>query len=797
MSGCGLLRRFLLASGIVCTAVAGFAQAPKLQLSSSALVFPCVANGPAPPAQLLTALAADGSFVDVKPLVDGGTAGSPAPSWLTVTPSLATTPAEIRVSVDPTGLAPGMFSARIQLTDRQGQSLSAPVPVSVQVTTGSPQLDVSPAVVKLSGAIEQGNLQQEVLVRNTGPGAIAPVSVTIESGYPWLSAVVAPCDSVCAISVRAGIATLTPGTHNGLLRIKSAQGTQDVPVSLFAADHGPFLQLSAAGVQFYGEEDSGLVDTRTISVRNLGDSPAAWTASVVDGQQWLSVSPATGVTAAQGTTDLTITMNEGIMGARTYGGLIRISSKDGSFGSLDVPIILRLDSLGSPAAPLLSMGGLVFQLPSGAEGIQLPLTLAVASPNSINYQASQESASWLSVSPTRGQVAALTPAPLSVVAASIGLQPGFYSGRITFSVGTQSVRTLNAGFSVTGAGVSTCQPQLLYLTQTGIPDNFATRTGFPTPLAAVLVDDCGNFISNALVSATFSNSDPGIGLEPIGNGHYIGTWIPAQASDSLPGGAVNVSLRAFAPPLPSAATDVIGAVASDIAPATNTGGVVNNLNAQSGAPVAPGAIVQIYGSEFGTAITPGTITDGHLSTTLGGVSVAIGGTDAPLYYSSTGQINAQVPVELSANQQYQVVVKVNGLYSNPETINTAAAQPGLAVLADNSVIAQDVNYNLITANHPAHAGDVIILYLTGMGATNPLVPSGVPAPSSPLAQAVIQPQVTIDGSPAQVLFAGLSPGSVGLYQIDVKIPAGARTGDLPLVVKQGSVASNTAILGVR
>jgi uncharacterized protein (TIGR03437 family) len=156
-----------------------------------------------------------------------------------------------------------------------------------------------------------------------------------------------------------------------------------------------------------------------------------------------------------------------------------------------------------------------------------------------------------------------------------------------------------------------------------------------------------------------------------------------------------------------------------------------------------------------------------------------------------------VPSELQANRQYQVIVNTGGVYSKPEPINTIAAQPVLAAFADGKIIAQDVNYNLINAQNPAHAGDVITLYLTGMGATTPPVATGTLAPGSPLATTAVQPQVSIDTASADILFSGLTPGGVGLYQINIRIPAGIRTGDLQLVVSQNGIASNTAVVPVR
>jgi uncharacterized protein (TIGR03437 family) len=81
-----------------------------------------------------------------------------------------------------------------------------------------------------------------------------------------------------------------------------------------------------------------------------------------------------------------------------------------------------------------------------------------------------------------------------------------------------------------------------------------------------------------------------------------------------------------------------------------------------------------------------------------------------------------------------------------------------------------------------------------MGATKPAVASGQPSPSNPPAKAVIQPIVTVDGVKAKVPFAGLTPGGVGLYQIDLTVPTTARNGDLDLVVTQNGVAGNATKL---
>jgi uncharacterized protein (TIGR03437 family) len=97
------------------------------------------------------------------------------------------------------------------------------------------------------------------------------------------------------------------------------------------------------------------------------------------------------------------------------------------------------------------------------------------------------------------------------------------------------------------------------------------------------------------------------------------------------------------------------------------------------------------------------------------------------------------------------------------------------------------NNQLVTPSNPLHANDIITIYLTGMGATTPAVDAGLGAPFNPLALAAVPPTLTLGGHPMNVTYAGLSPGSVGLYQINAAVPYGAPQGlSIPLVIDQGS-----------
>jgi uncharacterized protein (TIGR03437 family) len=102
---------------------------------------------------------------------------------------------------------------------------------------------------------------------------------------------------------------------------------------------------------------------------------------------------------------------------------------------------------------------------------------------------------------------------------------------------------------------------------------------------------------------------------------------------------------------------------------------------------------------------------------------------------------------------------------------------------------------LITSTSPARPNEFVILYLAGMGPTVPAVSTGE---KSPLPPAVVTPPPTVmlDSKPVQVAFAGLSPGIIGVYQINMIVPSDARTGALQLQVFQGAVIANTSLLPV-
>jgi minor extracellular serine protease Vpr len=232
-------------------------------------------------------------------------------------------------------------------------------------------------------------------------------------------------------------------------------------------------------------------------------------------------------------------------------------------------------------------------------------------------------------------------------------------------------------------------------------------------------------------------------------------------------------------------------------PRISAGEVVNAGSLLSEA-ASVGSIVSIFGE--GLADDTGSASAFPLPTSMAGAQVMIGGFAAPLFFVSSTQINAQVPWELVGETQAVVTATVDGQTSAPETVQIAPFGPGIFSVngqgAGQGAIL-DPSYRLVDSSNPATAGATVIqIYCTGLGAVTNQPPSGSPAASSPLS-VTAPPAVTIGGAPAPVLFSGLAPGFVGLYQVNAQVPAGAPSGNaIPVVISVGGVASNTVTIAV-
>lgn len=233
-------------------------------------------------------------------------------------------------------------------------------------------------------------------------------------------------------------------------------------------------------------------------------------------------------------------------------------------------------------------------------------------------------------------------------------------------------------------------------------------------------------------------------------------------------------------------------------PKINTGGVVND--ASYTAPVAPGSIAAVFGDFFLTAGSSDT--NLPLVASLQDLSFQFGVTAAPLYFVSGGQVNLQVPWELAGQSTASLTATLSGTSGAAQTVTVAPFAPAIFTLNSQGSgpgAILDASYNLVSSTNPATAGTTtILIYCTGLGAVTNQPATGAAAPSSPFAETTTTPTVTIGGVTASVSFSGLAPGYVGLYQVNVPVPAGVAAGTtVPVVISIGGVTSNTATIVVQ
>jgi len=293
--------------------------------------------------------------------------------------------------------------------------------------------------------------------------------------------------------------------------------------------------------------------------------------------------------------------------------------------------------------------------------------------------------------------------------------------------------------------------------------------------------DFGALCNGCKVVATPAGSTAG---QPLAVSSWNNQSIAAQLPAGL-SGMVTISVLA------TTGNDAINImVAPQGTPAPAITSVLNGGSFQSG--IAPATWLSIFGSNLAQTTYAWQASDfvnGQLPTSLKGVSVTIDGIAAYVEYVSPTQINVLAPDDAKTGS-VQVQVTVSSEQSNTLTAQEQQFSPSFfTVGGGSSVAAVHANYTLVSASQPAAPGEVIVLYGTGFGPTNP---------SSPTAQLVTtaaelanQVQITIGGVTTSVAYAGLV--EAGLYQFNVTVPATLPSGSASVVASIGGVQTQSGV----
>jgi minor extracellular serine protease Vpr len=383
-------------------------------------------------------------------------------------------------------------------------------------------------------------------------------------------------------------------------------------------------------------------------------------------------------------------------------------------------------------------------------------------------------------------------------------QSGTVTARLTGK--TPAAGSYEGVIAVTGGAVPLRIPYL-YLVGNGVPAivypienaGFVGNAGEPVPdlyIGLKVLDKFGVPVANTpvLFKAT-------VGGGSINAGTYTTDSLGIAEAEAQLGSSVGD--QEFTGTAGNIA--VVFAGRSRTPPAINDNGITDGASFRTDVGIAPGSYITIKGAGF-AEIARGFST-GYLPLSLSTVSVSFdtaNNTSLPghLSYVSPGQVNVQVPWELAGQTSAQVKVSL-GIFSTAlYTVQIKSYTPGFFEYQESAsgpslIAALDTSYKLLGSSNPARRGSVVQLYANGLGPVSNTPPSGEVATATPLSDCQSPPTLTIGGRPAPVGFCGLTPGTVGLYQLNVTVPADAPTGAQSVIMTQQGVTAKTSNLYVQ
>jgi uncharacterized protein (TIGR03437 family) len=249
-----------------------------------------------------------------------------------------------------------------------------------------------------------------------------------------------------------------------------------------------------------------------------------------------------------------------------------------------------------------------------------------------------------------------------------------------------------------------------------------------------------------------------------------------------------------------------------LAPRINDGGVVNGASFAAGGALAPGSIVSIFGVDLAAGTEQAA--ELPLPTTLNGSTLRFNGSPngsiaAPQFYQSPTQMNAQIPWELAGQAEATLQAEAAGATSAGIAVALTTHRPGLfsltqtgagqgaILISGTGLLAAAANAFPGAASRPVRRGEFVEAYATGLGPVTNRPATGGPASATNISHTATAATATIGGEAARVTFAGLAPGFVGLYQVNMEVPQNAPGGAaVAVLVRIGGVDSNAVTIAV-
>lgn len=534
---------------------------------------------------------------------------------------------------------------------------------------------------------------------------------------------------------------------------------------------------------------------QTVQAYNAGDGTLA--PSVSSSVSWIT--PSVGAAGACPATvpaasciPLILALNTASLAASAtaYTGIVTVTAP----GAVDAPQTITVTVLiGGAVPPSVD----VYVAPGSI--VNVPFSTSSYLTGKVT---TQDGAPWLSLLLSgAGSVQFTYPYTISLTPQSSNTAGNTYTGSIVTSGSTFAPdnKTIPVTMRVT------TQP-IAQASATQVTEQLAV--GAPVGYAAVTLSNPGQG-TLAISGVTASGS----GLTATSSGTTVLlAFDPTGLSANTYTGSVSIASNAVNSPTVIPVTFQVVAAG---APTVFYHGVVDDaVFGGSGFTVTQGDVMALFGQQLSFA-TPTSGPAPPLATQIGGAQVLVNGQPVPMYFSSYGQINFQMPVDASTGTALVQVV-TNSQTSNTVSVNVGSRAPrlllltgGYGAIVDSS---QGNGYNVLPLpstitfpgfiSKPASPGDVLTIYAIGLGPTSPSVATGQAAPAAePLARLTVTPTVVFgvsrNGLGVQVSatpqFAGLSPNFAGLYQMNVAIPQNCPSGTVQVSVTFPDSTSSNAV----
>ncbi len=304
-----------------------------------------------------------------------------------------------------------------------------------------------------------------------------------------------------------------------------------------------------------------------------------------------------------------------------------------------------------------------------------------------------------------------------------------------------------------------------------------------------------NFISSTVVRWNGQNRPTTV----VDSGHLT-VQIPASDLATLGRASVLAFTPAAGGGASNSTTFLIGG-----APQSTAKSAVSAANPLGGNNLGLRSIASVFGLNLAPSTAVANLAP-PLPATLNGTTLTMenGAQTIPLFFVSANQVNFQVPFITTGPQQLtitqgtqSVTIPVTLVSYAPALFSTNSQGSGQAatIIANTAIVAAPAG--TFPGSRPAQIGEYVSIYATGLGDVSNRPALGTASPGSPLAQTLTTPTVMIGGVKASVIFSGLAPGYVGLYQVNAQVPPGVTPGPaVPITVTIGGVTSNTVTIAV-